>query len=265
MAEVQPTSPGAETAPKLPENGRVTTPKAGRHSRFTCDEDLIIVREVAAARAHIAGFGETRRKFENVAANVNENPSMNQKVTWKSVQDRYKRLQADFDKSDKRNQMMSGVGGEVGELEELLMEMREARDDMDSKKGADRAAQKAADEEKERVGQELVAASLKRKQADVEEIEVSTDDETPRKKRTSRRTVENAAEKDLGKFGKVLHDADLARISFEREKLDFERERFKVECEQRDLDRAERQKERETHQKLELEKFKLMMDAFRSK
>eukprot|EP00171_Calliarthron_tuberculosum_P005615 IDg5615t1 len=64
----------------------------GAKGKFPSMEDLIIVREVAALRAHIASCRTMRQKLDNVAKNVNQNPNMTQKVTWKSVQGHYKRL-----------------------------------------------------------------------------------------------------------------------------------------------------------------------------
>ena len=37
--------------------------KAGRESLFSIEEDLILVREVAASSAHLAAFGETLANF----------------------------------------------------------------------------------------------------------------------------------------------------------------------------------------------------------
>ena len=60
---------------------------------------------------HVASYGKVRQTFEKVAVRVNQNPHMSQKVSWKSVQDRYKRLQDDFDQEDARNGALSGVAG----------------------------------------------------------------------------------------------------------------------------------------------------------
>ena len=55
---------------------------------------------------------------------------MKEKGTCKSVRDHYGRIQEKFDKRDNCERRMSGIGGEVGETDELLMEMRQARDDI---------------------------------------------------------------------------------------------------------------------------------------
>ena len=108
MAEVVPSSPTGNA-----DDGAGKS-KAGRHSRFSKEEGLIFVREVAAASAHYAAFGETRAKFEQGAAKVNEKETVKEKVTWKSVPDRYKRIQEKFDKRDICERRMSGIVARSG-------------------------------------------------------------------------------------------------------------------------------------------------------
>ena len=69
--------------------------KSGRHSRFTPQQDLAIVREVAAVRAHLAEYGETKKRFATVAERAGENAHFRgmESIGWKTAQDRYKRLQ----------------------------------------------------------------------------------------------------------------------------------------------------------------------------
>ena len=72
--------------------------RLGHSLAFSNEKDLLLVREVAAASAHLAAVVETRAKSEQTAAGVNGNEIMKEKVTWKSVRDRYKRIQEKFDK-----------------------------------------------------------------------------------------------------------------------------------------------------------------------
>jgi hypothetical protein len=74
-------------------HGPVEEPRVGRRPKFTEEEDLILVREVAAAKAHVAGHGEKRERYETVALRVNGNPAVLVHVNAKSVQDRYVKLQ----------------------------------------------------------------------------------------------------------------------------------------------------------------------------
>lgn len=74
---------------------------------------------------------------------------MPEKVSWKNVQDRDKRLQKWFDKADSINEKLSGMGGgELGEVNELLLQMREAREDMLKRKATEKNATKKEEEEK---------------------------------------------------------------------------------------------------------------------
>lgn len=50
--------------------------KSKRHSRCTSEEDVIIVREVAAAKAQLAAFGESGRRFEEAANKDDANEVM---------------------------------------------------------------------------------------------------------------------------------------------------------------------------------------------
>ena len=45
----------------------------GRRPKFTAEEDLILVREVAAAHAHAAPYGDIRTLFANAAHCANSN------------------------------------------------------------------------------------------------------------------------------------------------------------------------------------------------
>ena len=73
------------------------------------------------------------------------------RFTSKSIQDRYSKLQAAFDKRSAKYFKMSEMAGEVGEIEELLPVMQE-RDDLDRQQKAGTQAKKERDEQKERLG-----------------------------------------------------------------------------------------------------------------
>ena len=235
--------------------------RTGRHSRFTAEEDLALLREVSAANAHVAAFGENGKRYGDAASNFNANPSVFQTVTWKSVRDRYKRLQEQFHKSDNANQRLSGVGGEVGEIEELLMEMREARDDLAVQKTAKKTAQQETDREKEIIGQALVEMSLKRRASDNAREESIEEFPSSAKKTKRLKRMESGGEMEL--FGAHLRDADLARIELEREKLAFERERS--EADRAEREREERREERDKMHELELVKYKLLIETLNKK
>ena len=87
--------------------------KRGRRSKYTAEEDLIIFREVAATKAHIASCGKTLELFQTSARKVNGNVKFTIQATKKGIFDHYARLQKDFDKSERKKCMLSGIGGEI--------------------------------------------------------------------------------------------------------------------------------------------------------
>ena len=76
-------------------------PTGGRRAKFSPSEDLDIVREVAAAKAHIAPMGQTRQRFEIAASKANASRKFAAEVTWKAFQDLYKRLQSRLDRNER--------------------------------------------------------------------------------------------------------------------------------------------------------------------
>lgn len=68
-----------------------------------------------------------------------------------------------LDKTDRPDQLRSGVGGEVGEMDEPLLTMREARKDLDAKQNAKKFRERVVELEKERVGTAVVNVEMKRR------------------------------------------------------------------------------------------------------
>ena len=180
--------------------------RTGRDSRLT---KLVLLREASAANAHVAAFGENGKRYGEAARNFNAKHLFIQTATRKSVRDRYKRLQERFYKSYKLNQRLSGVDGEIGEVEELLMAVPEARDDLAVKRTAKKTAQQETDREKEMIGQALVDMSLKRKTA--EDTSEDSIDEVPAiAKKTNRvKRMESGAE--MERFGVHLRARSASR------------------------------------------------------
>ena len=70
---------------------------------------------------------------------------------------------------------MSGVGGEVGEMEELLSSMRKARQDMLESRSASKKAAQKREAEKERLGAIIRARAMSRAQlSSTPDAELST-------------------------------------------------------------------------------------------
>lgn len=106
--------------------------KPGRKSNFTTPKDLTIAQEVAAAEAHVAPYGKTLYRFEQAAEKANSNPNFDHTVTGKNIQDRFKTLLEDFSTCDLKYKVMSGVDGEIEELDDLLGDILEAKKSLDA-------------------------------------------------------------------------------------------------------------------------------------
>ena len=243
-----------------------TAVRRGRRPKFTAKEDLIIAREVSASKVHIASFGTKRERFAVAAERANANPAMHINVTSMSIQDRYVKLQTLHDRGDAAQRKMSGVGGEVGELEELLGEMQEARDDLDTQQAAQRTAAKEREEAKEWIGEELVVRALHRDCRNDEEGSSGSEfeEKQPRKKKSKRNTTDNDMTDDMKGFRECLREADLARVAVERERLELDVKRLEQEKYDREEERKIRREDLAAHQEQEMENFKLKMEIFKS-
>lgn len=99
--------------------GELAVDKPGRHSSLKGILDLVIVREVAAARSHIPNYSETKKGLSVVARQFNGNPAFSEApVTEKAFPDCYKCLQDQYSLLDDKNQRLSDVGG--GTMWELV-------------------------------------------------------------------------------------------------------------------------------------------------
>lgn len=84
-------SPGGSTE----DTNRRSGPAAngpGRCSKFEPYEYIVLLRGLYAVKAHISSVGETRLCVEIAALNVNATKNLMKILTWKALQDRYKKL-----------------------------------------------------------------------------------------------------------------------------------------------------------------------------
>ena len=256
--------------------------KLGRRSRFSSDYDLVLIREVVAAKAHIAPNGEVRERFQIAASKSNATKRLCNVVTWKAVQDRYKRLQGRFDKYDNIESRISGVGGEMGEAEELLSTMREVRVELE---GQCNAKQKRAMDEDDRkewlraiIRQRATerAPSRRGKDSGTGATVVDEDGEgecegedasmigsarSSAKKRKRGLAAFSTMEDESGAFIAALQNADERQNELEAERLQLDRDRFEAEKADREFDREERRKDREAAREMDLEKFRIKINV----
>ena len=125
---------------------------------------------------------------------------------------------------------------------------------------------------KERIWQEMVDAAVdrKRKLSTSYKSSGSSDGESEGERRSAgkgkrRKQRNNGMQGELAAFGEHWKESDIARAALEREKLAFRRESLVVDREERQRDREERNQEREASSRLDLEKLKIIMEAFGKK
>ena len=229
---------------------------------------MLLLREVCAAKAHISPNGKTKERFEIVAVKATQTQKLSFELTWKSAQDRYKRLQARFDTQDRTEELMSGVGGEQGEMEELLSEMRYARQDLLSRKEERRTAALEREAEKERLGaairqhanKRIFSSSEETLEEDSKPALSSSSRKIPRSKKP--RIEMDPFKDDILIFTEVLEKGDKAQTEMKNERFMLEKRRLEFEIEERAKDREECRRERNEDRKLELEKHRLLLQAF---
>lgn len=112
----------------------------GWRSTFTTADNLVIFQEVAAAKANLASFGDIDKRFNTVATITNANPNLFSKVSYKRLQNRYKKIMTMFERGDPEECMMFGVVGEAEEMENLLSFKLGAQKHLEVTRDADKAA-----------------------------------------------------------------------------------------------------------------------------
>jgi len=162
---------------------------------------------------------------------------------------------------------MSGIGGEVGELDELLSVMLDAQKDLKRAREDEKVERESKEGRKLEVGRALVARAMVRRDSTVSEddVEEVVDDMRCGKGKGKRRKVVDDVDSELAVLGEAMKETEMARISVDRARLALERERMELEKDDREKERELRREEREARDKLELEKFKLMMKTFASR
>lgn len=91
---------------------------------------IVLLQEILAAQAHDPPHGAKTKRFETVAITLNNNVEFSIKVYAKRVRDRYELLQRHFNRKNWKDAIMSGVGGELTNVDELLSVMQDLREEV---------------------------------------------------------------------------------------------------------------------------------------
>lgn len=113
-------SSGWPSNPSIPQMQGNNLKKKGHPSTLTAHDDLLIVREVAAQKAHLAKHGQVKEKWSSISMNCNQIDRLSRTVSEKLVRERFDRLLKAWNAKEAQS-LRSGEGGQLpSELDELL-------------------------------------------------------------------------------------------------------------------------------------------------
>lgn len=95
----------------------------GTKSKLRRKEHIILLSELAFVKAHVAPAGQTREENEISASNINATKILFTSILWKTLQDRYRKLQSKNDQNKETQSQMSGLAQKVVKEEDLLATM----------------------------------------------------------------------------------------------------------------------------------------------
>ena len=133
------------------------------------------------------------------------------------MRDRYKRIQDPLERRDSCELLMLGIGGEVGEPGELLMDVGQARDGVFMTKATERTVKREHDEDKDQIGTAIIASAARRKLCDTG-CSPDAEETGPAREKSKAKSVRAAPSIEMAAFSSNLRDAYFVGIKLDRER-----------------------------------------------
>ena len=93
QAEMQAPLHPTNTKPPLPPGSSAKPVNAKpMRMRFNDAEEIILLKEVVACKAHIAAFGSVQKKFELAAEAINANPNFSFQVKARAFREKFTKM-----------------------------------------------------------------------------------------------------------------------------------------------------------------------------
>lgn len=247
---------------------KATRQKASKY-KMTDEEELIMITEIRAARAHIPEQGKTLEYMAAAAEKINENPTFRGTVNGRCLNERYKRRMAAFLSSDRKNAAASGVGGGVTDVERMLLDMHNAAEAVKEFEQAKRCELDDAEKAKLDAGRRLLAQTTgDESESDSAEVDSGEDEadrpcklKGPKRRRLAApQAAAAASDGGLHSFGQSLKESELAELKFKERQLEFEQKKHADLLDERQRERMIEKEKEEKRGNLELEKMKYMME-----
>lgn len=235
-----------------------------RRLRFNTTWDIILLKAVVFGEAHLAKHGESQHRFEEVlkkfTAQLADNIWVNTtRPTWKSLNDRYKKIIADHRVARRQNESASGIVEIRGEREELLDDIVLAVDEMEEGRRTEREERTTMDRLLQDAGEEIRNRAVGGlvEQSTVDNIITPPSSTNSVGASSSRRRPFESDDEDrqlLDEHMKRMSDYESKKLKLHEEHMQFQRESEKNMTERLDRD----QKFNERRLVLEEKRFQLM-------
>ena len=236
------------------DGGRSASRTKGR-GRWTKALDTLLIQEVLARGAHLARHGEGQNVFEEVAEELNKNPSFTMETDWKHAKDRTSLLTRKHRGEDHKRMRASGTEEEYDTLCVLLTDLCHEVDQAKRESARQRRAETAKQEKLDKDGFMIRTHAVKR----VKRSSLSSDGGASSRRKRSRSQSLGEAEE-----WQKMNEIEETRTSFLQRRLKLDEQMFEEQKlerkEQREIERRrieEQKQDREEQREIERRRIEL--------
>lgn len=215
-----------------------------------------MIKEIIAAKAHIAEKGTKMKRFDAAAARMNANPRFQPSVNGRSVSERFKVRMKAFVQMRNRDEASSGVAYEYSEAEILLEEIKSQMEAVEALQHTEKEKESEQRRRKDEAAKRVLSSA--NGILDVEDDQIINTPRGPKRQRTNGPTFE--FNNGLEAFGASIEKSEGARMSLEQRRLEFEERVHNDMILERERDRADRRLAEERRESREMERMKVFME-----
>lgn len=239
-------------------------PQPKRRMRFSSSLDIQLLKAVISTDAHLSDHGEAKTKFtealhifkEGLTASISENGHA--LPSWKSLNDRFKKLNADHRIAMARNLTATSIIEVRGERELLLDEIMHAVDEHDVNRRCERDERSQLDERLSVSGEEIRDSAMNPRRG--------SNDVTPTRKQFSAQDSDDDDSERFAEHVRTQHESEEKRLKLETKSLLLEKTRAKKEAKNEEREARKDQLEYERVNLMEaLQERRLNLDTQRFK
>lgn len=237
-----------------------------RRIRFNTSLDILLLQSVMLAGAHIAKHGAMQKSFEDACLQFMKNApryliTEATKPSWKTVNDRFKKLVSERRAENNHNMTLSGITEVVGEREQLLDDIIHRMDEANEVVSAEKEERSQHEKRMTEAAEEIRRFATSRTVSD----STSTGDGTPQsstrspssRKQKRRIFGYESDEEDRNMLNRAISD----RTEFEKKKIKLEEERLHMDKLREEKEEARRGQINDIEsRKLALEERRILLE-----